>query len=162
MSKFVIAVVSGTQARLFTLEESELFPERANLKEHQGLNNPTGELQGKELWANTKTGRNRGSNGQAHSYDDHRQDHVIELERQFAQKIISRIIDLLESQQARQLILVAEPQILGLMREDLKTALPKNVYLRELSKDICSFSLSQIHDYLARKQLLPARARILE
>ncbi|MGV2829947.1 host attachment protein [Myxosarcina sp. GI1(2024)] len=165
MSKFVIVVVNRTQARFFTLDTAELdlsvVETVAKLRERQGLLNSVAELQGQELWANTKTGRNRGTRGQAHSYDDHRQDHMLEFDRQFAQKITNRIAHLLESEQARQLILVAEPQFLGLMRETLKSPLFKAIKIEELDKDICHFSSLQIHDYLAKRKLLPARSRML-
>lgn len=93
MSKFVIVVVNRTQARFFTLDTAELdlsvVETVAKLRERQGLLNSVAELQGQELWANTKTGRNRGTRGQAHSYDDHRQDHMLEFDRQFAQKLLT-------------------------------------------------------------------------
>lgn len=161
MTKFVIAVINGTQARFFTYEPLELIVPgtRNNLEEHQKLSNPAKKLQG-QLWANVKTGRNRGTNGQAHSYDDHRQDHIAEFDRQFVQRITDKIAALLSSYQTRQLIVVAEPQILGLMREALKSPSFKTVNIRELDKDICHFNSLKIHDYLAKQQFLPARERM--
>ncbi len=162
MSNITIAVVNGTKARLFTLDKTKLSvcETNINLREHRELSNPIWELHDRELWANVKTGRNRGTNGQAHSYDDHRQQHKLELERQFIQKVTGEIAKLLESEGARNLILVAEPQIIGLMRETFKSQLFKTTNIRELSKDICHFSSWQIHDYLARKKILPTRSTL--
>jgi len=156
MGKFAVAVINGTQARFFTLDstaisESESGP---NLLEHECLVNSTKELHG-QLWSSIKTGRNRGLNGQAHSYDDHRQNHEIEFEKRFARKICQVISNLIQIQQARHLIIVAEPQILGMMREAMRDSLYKNLNIREVAKDICNLKSELIHDYLAKKKLLP-------
>ena len=59
----------------------------------------TKELLGKELWANTKTGRNRGIAGITHSYDARRRAHIIEFERRFVSDIGKTIVDLIEKHQ---------------------------------------------------------------
>lgn len=158
MGKFAVAVINGTQARFFTLDSAAIseYESSPNLLEHPGLSEPTKEMLGQELWANTKTGRNRGTSGQAHSYDDHRQNHEIEFEKRFANEITNTMLNIVQTHQARQLILVAEPQILGLMREAMTDKLFKNLNIKEVAKDICHFSVTQIHDYLAKKELLPA------
>lgn len=162
MGKFAVAVINGTQARLFTLDSAVIseYESSPKLIEHPGLSDSTKELHGQELWANTKTGRNRGSNGQAHSYDDHRQKHQIEFEKRFAHQISKAMLDIIQTNQARQLILVAEPQILGLMREAMTDKLFKNLNIKEVAKDICHFNVNQIHDYLAKKELLPACKKV--
>jgi protein required for attachment to host cells len=158
MAKFAVAVINGTQARFFSLDSqlSSEYESGPYLSEHESLNNHVNEVHGQDLWANTKTGRNRGSSGQAHAYDDHRQNHEVEFERKFASKISNAMVDLIRDNDARQLILVAEPQILGLMRESMTDKLFSNLHVSEVAKDICQFSVNQIHDYLAKKDLLPA------
>jgi protein required for attachment to host cells len=156
----VVAVIDGTKARFLTLELEQLPDDDfgPNLMEKKVLYNPNNELSGQELWANTKTGRNRGgAAAQAHSYDDHRQNHIMEFERRFAQTISHQIISFIQICQARYLVLVAEPQILGFMREALMPILPKNIELSELAKDLCKFKAKELHEYLADKELLPAR-----
>ena len=162
MGKFAVAVINGTQARFFTLDSAAIseYESSPNLIEHKGLSDSTKELHGQELWANTKTGRNRGTSGQAHSYDDHRQKHRIEFEKRFANKISSAMLNIIETNQARQLILVAEPQILGMMREAMTDNLFKSLKIQEVAKDICHLKLNQIHDYLAKKELLPACQKV--
>ena len=158
MVKFAVAVINGTQARFFTLDSAATseYESGPNLIEHESLADSTQELRGQELWANTKTGRNRVGSGQAHSYDDHRQNHEIEFEKRFASKISSAMLNIIQTNQARQLILVAEPQILGMMREAMADNLFKTLNIKEVAKDICHFNVNQIHDYLAKKKLLPA------
>lgn len=157
MGKFAIAVINGSQARFFILDStaSSEYESGPNLIEHDSLANSTRELHGQELWANTKTGRNRGASGQAHGYDDHRQKHEIEFEKRFANKINNTMLNLIKTRQARQLIVVAEPQILGMMREAMTDSLFKTLNIQEVAKDICHLKLHQIHDYLAKKNLLP-------
>ncbi|AFZ36818.1 Host attachment protein [Stanieria cyanosphaera PCC 7437] len=158
MSNFIIAVINGTQARFFTLEPAEWpdYESGPNLIENEGLLSEANQLHGQELWANVKTGRNRGSSGQAHSYDDHRDNHAVEFEKRFAQNIINKITQLTQTHQAQQLILVAEPQILGLIRNTVATKLPKQLKQQDLAKDLCHLNSNQIHSYLAKKELLPA------
>lgn len=162
MSDFLVAVVSGTQARFLTLEEAQ-FPEYEsgpNLVEHQELLNQAKEMRGQELWANVKTGRNQGAGGQAHGYDDHRQNHLSEFGRRFAHAIATEIVNLTQVHHPQQLLLVAEPQILGVLREALAGVLPKNFNIQELNKDLCKLKPLELHEYLAAKNLLPARKKV--
>lgn len=157
MVKFAVAVINGTQARFFTLDSSQRSPYESSpkLMEQEGLSDSKKELSAQELWANTKTGCNRGLKGQAHSYDDHRQNHQIEFEKKFASQISNELLKLMEVQEAKKLILVAEPQVLGLMREEMTDYAFTKLTITEVAKDICQFTVDQIHDYLANKNLLP-------
>jgi protein required for attachment to host cells len=161
MSKHLVALIDGTTARFLTLEpvEFEGYESGPNLVERGELRSAENELQGQELWSTTKTGRNRGAGGQSHSYDDGREDHMVEFERRFAQKITQRLLELIQTHESRQLILVAEPQILGLMREEINGQVPSQVKLSELSKDLHHYTPREVHDYLATRQLLPAFQR---
>lgn len=162
MSRYLVAVLDGTKARFLTLApvEFEGYESGPNLIEHDGLHSAENEMHGQELWANTKTGRNRGTSGQAHGYDDHRSKHLIEFERRFAQSITHHIIDLANTHGSRHLVLVAEPQLLGFMRDEMGTSLPKTLTVDEVAKDLCRMSVKDLHDYLAVRSLLPAFKRI--
>jgi protein required for attachment to host cells len=162
MSNTLVAVLNGTKARFLTLEFAD-FPEHEpgpDLIEHEALINEENEMSGQELWASSKTGRNRGSAGQSHSYDDRRQNHVVEFEQRFSQNIVARIQASIESERIRHLILVAEPQMLGIVRESINTEISKTIEVKELAKDLCQFSVRDLHEYLASKKLLPARKGI--
>lgn len=159
MNQSVVVVIDGTKARLFTLEQPEApeYQSGPNLVERECLTSTAKELQGKELWANTKTGRNRGSGSQAHGYDDRRQSHIEEFERNFAKEVVGQIIQLSQSHQAQQVVLVAEPQILGWVRDALTAQAPKGLKIQELAKDLCKMKPLELHEYLAAKELLPVR-----
>ncbi len=155
MNKYIVAVVDSAKARFLTLQAAESSESGPHLIEHEGLVSPEGELKGQELWSSSKTGRNRGSSGQAHSYDDHRENHIIEFERHFTQSITTRIIDLIQTHQAQRILLVSETKVLGLMRESLMPLLPKDVKISELAKNLCQLKPHELYEYLVNKELLP-------
>lgn len=161
MQNYIVAVISSAKARLFVLESAALpeYETSPRLVELEELNSSTQELQGQDLWSNTKPGRNRGTAGQAHGYDDHRENHRVEFERRFAQEIAAKLAPLIKANQPDQLLLVAEPQILGIMREILSPTLPKTLKCNELTKDLCQLKAHELHDYLATKDLIPAQNR---
>jgi protein required for attachment to host cells len=162
MAKFTVAAINGTQARFFTLDSTEAseYESGPNLIEHEGLSDSTKELRDQELWANTKTGRNRGSSGQAHSYDDHRQNHKLEFGKKFANQISNKLLNIIKNHDARHLIVVAEPQILSLMRKVMTDKSWTQLNIAEIPKDIAHFNVNEIHDYLAKKDLLPACQKV--
>jgi protein required for attachment to host cells len=57
--------------------------------------------------------------------------------------------------QARCLALVAPPHILGMIRSDLRNIAKRGMVVQKLSKDMSKFSSRQIHEHLARQQVLP-------
>lgn len=160
MNKSLIAVIDGTKARLFTIKYPD-FPEYQSgpdLIERECLTSTAKELQGKDLWSNTKTGSNHGSGTKGHNYDDHRDNHLQEFERNFAKEIAQHVIELMSKEDLRQLILVAEPQILGLLRNVLQVSFTKkNIEVEEIAKDLCKYKPQKIHEYLAELNLIPAR-----
>jgi protein required for attachment to host cells len=158
MTRFLVAVVDGAKARFLTLEplaapDLESGPDLIKRCE---LANPALEMAGQELWANTKTGRNRGSGSRGHSYDDHRGNHLVEFERRFAQAIDAQMEMLIAQYELNTLVLVAEPQILGILRENL-TSSNRRIQAQEVAKDLCRMTPRQLHEYLAQKGLLPTR-----
>jgi len=159
MTRFLVAVVNVSKARFLTLEplnapELESGPD---LIERRDLVNPAFEMAGQDLWANTKTGRNRGGGGKSHNYDDHRDNHLVEFGRRFAQDIVAEIDRLIAEHDLNTLLLVAEPQILGVLRDCLHSSNGRSVAVDELAKDLCRLKARQLHEYLAQKGLLPAR-----
>ncbi|WP_245912478.1 host attachment protein [Brunnivagina elsteri] len=112
MNKYLVAIIDGGKARFLTLEpiENLLNESNCHLIEHKGLLNSVKELQGKELWTTTKTGRNQGTGSQAHAYDDGHENHLNEYGRRFAKAIADEIIEFTQRQSIRQLVLVAEAQ----------------------------------------------------
>ena len=156
MQNSIVTVINRTKARFFVLESNEFEPQPSfNFTEIEALSSSTQELQGQELWSTTKPGRNRGTVGQAHSYDDHRDNHQIEFERRFAREVTTRLAALIQQGNPRQLLLIAEPHLMGIIREILVPELPKNLKLNELTKDLYQLKVHELHQYLTSKALLP-------
>lgn len=164
MNKLLVAVVDGTKARFLTLDLSDVPEERmrARLVELESLLNPSNEVQDQDLWSSSKTGRNRGAGGQAHSYDDHREHHRAEFERRFAQAIATHIANLVNTHTIQQLILVAEPQITGPMRNAIAASVPTRLQIHELSKNLCHLKPHELQKYLANQKLMPEPQRIVD
>lgn len=162
MNQILVAIIDGTRARLLTLQQPELpeYESGPNLVEYKSLFNPAKELQGKELWATVKTGRNQGQGSQVHAYDDGRQEHVNEYERRFVQMIANEIVNFNKNKRIQRLLLVAEPHILGVVREVIAPLVPKNLQIQELAKDLCKLKPKEIYEYLAQKNLLPTRKQV--
>ena len=159
MNQILVTVIDRSRARFLTLEWAQ-FPEHEsgpNLLEQKSILNPIQELQGKELWANVKTGRNQGLGSKAHAYNDHRESHVVEFERRFALMVAHEILNFTQSQNIQQVLLVAEPKILGVVRQEVIPVLPKNLQIQDLAKDLCNHKPLEIHGHLASYNLLPTR-----
>jgi protein required for attachment to host cells len=139
------------------------FPEEGEgtrLIELDGLLNPSAESLGEELWSSTKPGRNRGAGPRAHGYDDHRNKHRDEFERRFAQEIAAHITTIVQAESIRHLILVAESQVIGFMRDAIAPTVPSNVHVQELTKNLSHLSAHELHKYLASQKLTPDPMRL--
>ena len=90
MSECCVVVADGSRARLFTLEptKSKRMQSGPKLVEQKDLVLPEKDTRGRDLWTDLKSGRGRAwGGGPSHGYDDHREQHVDEFERRFAQKV---------------------------------------------------------------------------
>ncbi len=162
MNNLVVAVVDSAKAR-FLILEAAAFPEEAmgsRLVELDGLANPQNQAQGQELWSSTKTGRNLGAGGQAHSYDDHRDNHRAEFQRRFVQAIATRLVNLVQQYQSPQLILIAESQLIGLLGTAIADAVPSQLPVVEVTKQLSHLTAFELQKYLAREELLPEPVRL--
>ncbi|VEP13776.1 conserved hypothetical protein [Hyella patelloides LEGE 07179] len=153
MDKFIVVAINNSEARFFTLEEAE-WPEYEsgpNLVEQENLSYCTSDYcQG--FWFKITNRHYRKLKNT--KYTQH------QFERKFAQKVTSEIINLVRIHQGQKLILIAQPQILNLIRKSFTPTLFKNLQIQELSKDISHFSANQIHQYLAQKHLIPAYQKV--
>lgn len=158
MDQYCVIVANSNTARFFTLESPE-FPEYEsgpNLVETKELHNPDLHDQD-ELWANTKTGRNRaGKSGPAHGYDDHRSQHHEEFERRFAHSIAEETRRLQGDQRHPNVILVSQQRMLGHLRQAMDNHF-KDAATHEVAKDLSKLSALELHQHLARERLLPRR-----
>ena len=153
MEKSIVVAINSSKARFFTLEEAE-WPEYEsgpNLVEreslcHSQLNS------GKRLWFTIDLKHHQKSREQ--------KNHRGTFERKFAREIVGEIINLVRIYQGQKIIIIAQPQILFLIRKLFTPTIFNHLQIEELPKDISNFSCTQIHQYLAQKQFIPAYQKV--
>lgn len=159
MNQYCVVVANGARARFFTLETPE-FPDLEsgpNLIEKQDLVNTERELPEREIWSETKSGRNRAANGgPSHGYDDHRSQHEDEYERRFAHNIAEQCSILSKKHNATGIVLVSQQRLLSHLRTAIDSKI-KDIPTQELAKDLSKLNPIELHQYLAKVQLLPKR-----
>ncbi len=161
MSDYLIVVVNRAWARFFTLEPVE-FPELESgprLINRAELEN-TGIREVQEMYTDSKTGRGAApQGGSVHGYDDKRDQHLDELRRRFAMKVLERIHKLARAERARTVILAASARMRRFLYPDLDTLTRRGYRVHKLSKNIINFSPKKIHEYLADDGLIPKQRK---
>ena len=156
MTKFAILAADATRARFFTLEPAEfpLVETNPKILEHEVLIDPELRLPGRELFSDPKSGRNRApGGGPAHGYDDHREKHLVELEKRFAKVVANEVLRLLAEKNANRLVVAAEEKMSGHLAPLLAEA-PASIEWVE--KEYTHLSAQEIHEKLAALNLVPA------
>ena len=157
---YLVVVADGTCARFFTLESAAqpTMESGPHLLEHDDLVNPEHEQAGGDKYSSTRTGVNLNPRGgPSHGYDDHRAQHEHEHESRFAKDVAARAVSLAQENYAGHLVLAAERQMLGLLRDALKIPVKSGIEVRELAKDLTKLTPIQIHEHLAVAGVLQAR-----
>lgn len=151
-----VIAADGGRARLFAVVEDGAQP-GLSLVERESLVNPEYRARGAESPGRTKTERitNRQA-GDVHPIDARREQHRLELERRFAREIAQHAAALTQSWRGGSVVLVADPRMLGLLREPLRKALRQDIDLKELAKDYSHFTAAELRDHLALNRMMPA------
>jgi hypothetical protein len=162
MSDYVIVVVNRALARFFTLEPVE-FPEL----ESGPRMTPCGEMvnpelaDSQELYTDSKTGRGAAPQGGAvHGYEDNRDQHLDELRRRFAGRVVERIQKLAKNKRARTIILAASARMRQFLYSGLETAARNEFQIIKISKNMINFTSGKIHAYLAEEGCVPPQRRV--
>lgn len=161
MSDYCVVSMDGARARFFTLEPAQQPAVESGpglVEAPEALISPEAEQSGAELWSDTNTGGNATAGG-AHGYDDHREKHVEEYRRRFAQRVAKQAVLLAEQQRAKCLVIVAEKQMLGLVRGELHVPPKATFEVRELARDLSRLSPLDLQGHLASEGLVPPRQR---
>lgn len=161
MSRYLVLAVDAVRARFFRLQDTDTpeIESGPNLVETGDMLNPENEMQGEAIFTETKTGANISSaNGKMHQYDDHRMRHREEFAKRFGADVVHEAIRRARPKETSDLILVANPTMLGLIRGDAEQqSKEKNINVHAVAKDVSKMSARQIHELLAGKELLPPR-----
>jgi protein required for attachment to host cells len=160
MSEYCVIVMDGARARFLSLQQAE-FPEfesSPTLIEHEALINPDKETPPGELWSSRESGREHSATiGSAHTYSDHREHHEDEVERRFTQLVAKATAHFIQTQQAQNLVIIAERQMLGFVRDALIPLVSDGLHIQELAKDLTKLAPLELHEYLTNEGLLPLR-----
>lgn len=155
-----IIVVDGAHARFFTLEipQEPLTDGGARLIEASDLVNPDGDIP-QRLKFSDRMGRAHASpGGAAHALDDGRERHRQENERRWARRLCEETARFVSRTQAKRLVLVAEPRLLGVLREQLIHESLPGVAIVELCENLTQHAVGHIQSLLASRGLVPAAA----
>ena len=152
-----VIAADGGRARLFVVETGGSGQPGLSLVERESLVNPEYRAHGVDLPGRTRGERvsNRQA-GDVHPVDARRDQHRLEIERRFAREIAQHAGALTQSWTTGSVVLVADPRMLGLLREPLRKALRLGIDLKELAKDYSHFTAPELRDHLALNHLMPA------
>jgi protein required for attachment to host cells len=135
-----IVIADRARARLFSVEERKDTPfdeGHRHLVEHRDLVSPEGELTDQQLFRDTRSGRRSRSSvgGGGYGIEDGKGRQREESTRRFAKELAEATSELIRSRKSKQLLLVASPRFLGVIRPAMKRAIP-NVELKVLAEDL--------------------------
>lgn len=151
-----IVIADKARARLFTVEEGNDSPfeeKHRHLREYSDLVNPEGTLTDQKVFRDRPAGRGArrmSIGGGGYGIDDGKGMPRRESVRRFAKELASAASALVRSQNSKELVLVASPKFLGVVRAEVRKALPKSVGLTELGEDLSRQATAQIEKVLAR------------
>ena len=156
MRSYLVAVVDGAQARFFTLNATESIDQGQpgpHLTEHSSLNNIEKTIATKGTSHNLIGRKHHGSRHEKTT-------HSAETGRRFTSKVLLHIGSIAKSVPSHHLVLVAQPHMLGSLRDSVRNYVPSAMVISELAKDLCRLSAHELHKYLTTKQLLPYPTRM--
>ena len=157
MIRICIVAADGKIARFYGIEEVESPRVKLALVERTVLTNETDlKVLGNSVTGKvrTETNTSRGS-GPVHPMGAQRERHRVELGRRFALEIVRQTAALTRQWEQGTVVLVAEPQLLGLMRELMRKGLHRGIDLKELAKDYAHLTATELHGHLALHKLVP-------
>jgi len=158
MNSTCIIVADAGSARFYAFKPGDAPRATLKLVELASLSNAGSDLMAPGTSASgrarTETNADRGS-GLVHPMEAQRERHRLELDRRFGQEIANRAAEATRGWKAGTIVLVAEPRLLGLLREPLRKALHQRIELKELAKDFAGLALQELQERLESNKLLP-------
>lgn len=160
MNRTCIVVADAKLARFYGVEAVESPHLRTKLVELTVLANPNSDLKtlGESVTGRprTETNTNREA-GPVHPIGAQRERHRDEFDRRFVREIARQAGGITKGWKDGAVVLVADPRLLGLMREPLRKALSRGIELKELAKDYAHLTASELHDHLSLNSIVPVR-----
>ena len=159
MNRTCVIVADGKGARFFGVEEVESPRVKFRLVERTALTSETDlKTLGKSVTGRTRTETNTNrEGGPKHPIGAQRERHRLELERRFGREIARETRELTKDWKEGTVVLIAEPRLLGLMREPLRRVMHPGIELKELAKDYAQLTASELQDHIVLNSIVPAR-----
>ena len=155
IARTCIIVADGARARFFELRPSVEPRHRCHLAQVASLENRDFRARGAEHQGHTRiehmTNREAGA---VHPFDARRQRHRLEIERRFAAEIAQRAAEVTAAWSAGVIVLIADPRLLGLARDTMRSALKPEIRMKELAKDYSTLTVPELERHLIVNKLL--------
>ena len=159
MDNTCVVVADGARARIFLVQETDAPRAPFRLVERDVLTNADLRSRGRSVTGRvrTETNTNREA-GPVHPMGAQRERHRIELERRFSVEVARKTAVLARDWPEGSVVLVADPRMLGFLRDAVRGALTPGIRVKELAKDYARLTASRLQDSLALNGIFPARA----
>jgi protein required for attachment to host cells len=160
MTGLCIIVADSGRARFFTVKDPGPtdFLTGPSLEERVDLANPESKATGSDMSSSSATRNREGTEGSAHGYQDHRPGHAEEIARRFAYRVVNAADEFVKSNGIHNLVIMAEPHLLGLLRDQASNTLPKGINRLEFAEDLSWHDVSHIEAALIRHGVMHERA----
>jgi hypothetical protein len=158
MAEYLVVIINTAAARFFVLEPVEFpqFESGPRLVACDQMTNPECNLDPRDVFADSKTGRGSApGGGPVHGFDDKRDQYSVELRRKFAVKVMNQIASMAGSRDARVIVLAVSAKMRSLLFPAAENLVRQGYKVIKLSKNMANFTPQQIHQYLARAGVIP-------
>ncbi len=163
MTDTLIVVVNREQARFFTLEPVSLpeIESGPRLVECQDLINPEAMMGAQERYTDSKTGRGSAPGGSAvHGYDDKRDQHLDEIRKRFAARVLEETRRLAKRKKASTIVVASSPRMGSFIYPGFEIISGQGYQVRKITKNIIKLPPRKIHAQLAAMELVPEQKRL--
>lgn len=149
-----IVVADTAEARFFLVLETSDPRRSFRLEETGRLSNPDVRRHGARS-QRVKSERNTNRQaGPMHPIGAQRERHRLEQDRRFGTLIVEHAAHLVAEWKEGRVLLIAEPHMLGLIREALRHALRREIRFDELARDYTGFSVGELERTVAGHGLI--------
>lgn len=150
MNRTVIVVADAARARIYTFDRSvEPDGPHEDLREERDLVDSERRERPSEL------------SSDAFMFDDHRQQHLNELDTRFAKDIVAAVETIVRDRGYRKLIVVTSSRMIGDFRKHFEPLLHAGVTIEEVPHDYTKLTTTALRDRLAELGMVPARQRLV-
>ena len=150
MKRACVAIVDAAHARFFRYSDDKGRPALEELADRVS---PGRQAHG--MFADDHRGNS--STGPRSATDDHRTDHIDELDSRFAREVVAELSQIVRDNKFAHLIVVASPKMLGKLRIELVSLRRNGIAIDEIPQDLTRLTSPQVHDHLAALHVIDPR-----